>query len=171
MASDFNPLSLLSSPITGAFDLAGAKDQADAMKQASQLQAQAAQAALQFTEQKQAQAEQQAAPYLALGQQAVTQLPSIARQAPTYGAPAPYTTQPMATAPMTGSYKPQPTSLAGMAQPIMSGPMQTRPVTAQQVQGGGGAVLMQGPDGSTKQVPAEQVQFWQQRGARIVGGS
>ena len=38
MASNFNPLSLIAAPITGAFQYAGGKAQADAEKQASQTQ-------------------------------------------------------------------------------------------------------------------------------------
>lgn len=38
MADSFNPLSLISAPISGAFQYAGGKAQADAEKEASQLQ-------------------------------------------------------------------------------------------------------------------------------------
>ncbi len=37
-SSDFNPLSLITAPISGAFNYAGGKAQADATKQAAQLQ-------------------------------------------------------------------------------------------------------------------------------------
>ncbi len=134
--SSFNPLSLITAPISGAFGLAGSKAQADASKEAARLQAQGVQEGLDFLKGKQAKQETAAQPYLNLGGMAVGRLPQLAASGPSYGAPMPYQTQPRAQMPMAA----QP--MGAMAQP------------AAQPQGGGQVVTLRAPDGTTRQFPS-----------------
>lgn len=147
---------------------AAAALQSHAAGSAADLQAKAAEDALAFTKQKQA--EQQAAftPYQNLGAQAVGNLPSMARPMPLQWPPAPYTTQPGATRPA------MPTTLSGMGQPLLrSGPgpmVNTQPVgqpvtnSPQQPQ----MVTLQAPDGTQKSVPADQAAYYIAKGAKQV---
>ena len=175
MSSNFNPLSLLASPITGAFQLAGAKDQADAAKQAAQLQATAAQNALDWTKQQKAAQLAAYAPYSAVGQQAVAQLPGAVRPMPAGGPPPAYSGPPplayMGQGGQSGPATYQPPSNAPLSQ--IGAPQQAIPPTAAApvapgTPAGGAMVTLQAPDGTTKQVPQSQAQFYISRGAKQV---
>lgn len=174
MASNFNPLSLIASPITGAFQYAGAKKQADAAEQAAQLQATAAQNALDYTKQKQGEQLAAFAPYQAVSQAALAGGPPKAGASPT-----PYNVAP-GTLP---SASPQPTN-GGMPMSAMGGspsvpqtafttppaaPAGNPPAPVGPGGQGGAMVLLQAPDGSTKSVPAAQAQAWIAKGAKRVG--
>lgn len=149
--------------------IAAAKMTSGASKDASKAQADAAQQALDFTKEQKAKQEAAYAPFGALGQQAATMLPGLARQAPTQGPPAPYTTQPQATRPMP----PPPSIPQGMPPTASQGaplsavgqttmPMPTAaPLPAQAVPAGAGQpptgqmVTLRSPDGDVKQFPPE----------------
>lgn len=150
MPQGVDPLSLIASPITGAFQYAGAKKQADAAKKAAELQAAAAKEALDYT--KGVHNAQVAAfqPYQNVSNQALSALPGAVRGTPLAGPPAPYTTQSAATRPMASP-------LSAMGQPAMQAP------TA------GAMVLLQAPDGTQKSVPAEQAPMYIARGAKRLG--
>lgn len=131
-----------------------------AAEHGADLQAKAAQDALDFTKAQKAKQETAYAPFGALGQQAAGMLPGLARQAPTTGPPAPFTTQPRATAPMPQG---APLSQMGAPQPPLSQPF-----------GGGMSqtgqmVLLEAPDGSRKSVPQAQAAAYIAKGARQVG--
>ncbi len=135
--------------------VAAAKMGSSATKDAANLQADAAQQALDFTKQQKAAQEAHAAPYLALGGQAVANLPGAVRPTPTGGPPMPYGVAPgsMPQGQQTGysnasMMAPRPaygnssgSSLANMGGPPMAS---------------AGVVTLQAPDGSTRQVPAAQ---------------
>ncbi len=147
----------------GAFDAAGASKTANASKHGADLQAQGADRAETFLEGQKAKQEAAWAPYQQVSQQAVGMLPSLARQAPQMGAPAPYTTQPRATMPMQGAGTP----LSGMGQPMPAVAAQSGGTVA-----GGQTqpmVLLQAPDGSKKSVPQTQAQFYVSKGAKVIG--
>lgn len=90
MADDgFNPLSLISAPIQGAFQYAGGKAQADATKQASQLQEQFNEKALAAAQEQQQWQRGQYAnyltrlePYNQMGMQSGTTLTSLLGRSP-----------------------------------------------------------------------------------------
>jgi hypothetical protein len=149
-----------------------AKMSSGAAKDAAKMQSDAAQEALDFTKAQKAKQEAAYAPFGALGQQAVGVLPGIARQAPTMGAPAPYTTQPAATRPMP-SGMPQGAPLSAMGSPGAMAPQMggvAAPGAAQGVPAQPDAmVLLQAPDGSQKRVPAAQADQFIARGAKRIG--
>ncbi len=149
-----------------ATDLAGASKTAGAAEHGADLQAKAAQEALDFTKAQKAKQEAAYVPFGALGQQAALALPGLARQTPSVGAPAPYTTQPRATMP---AQQGAPLSLMGQPQggPQMPAVQPNRSMMPQG-QPSGQMVTLQAPDGTTQAVPVEKAQFYLQRGARRV---
>lgn len=149
-----DPVSLATAPITGAFQYAGAKKQAEAQTHAADLQAKAAQEALDYTKGQKKLQESAWAPYGAVGSQAASTLPSMIRQSPQMGAPAPYTTQPRATMPMQAASSP----LGAMGQAPMP-----------QVPQGGQMVMLQAPDGTQKSVPQDQARYYVSKGAKVIG--
>ncbi len=166
-SSSFNPLSLLAAPITGAFQLAGAKDQADAAKQAAQLQATAAQNALDWTKQQKTAQIAAYAPYAAVGQQAVSQLPGTVRPMPAGGPPPAYSGPPPLAymgqngQPGPATYTPPPSApLSQIGAPQQASQPAAAPT--------GAMVTLQAPDGSTKQVAAQDAAFYISRGAKQV---
>ncbi len=139
---------------------------AKAANHAADTQAKAAQEALDFAKAQKAKQEAAYAPFGALGQQAVGMLPGLARQAPTQGPPAPYTTQPRATAPMPQQPQGAPMSMmggVGAMAPAMGGQMAPGQPMQQPM------VTLAAPDGSQKQVPASQAPYFISRGAEQVG--
>lgn len=140
----FDPTALITAPITGAFNMAGSKKQAEA-----------AEDALNFAKQQKAQQATAAAPYLSLGQMAVGRLPNLAASGPTMGPPRPFSTQPNATAGAPLGQMGQPTA---PTQPPMGVAGQPPAM-----------VMVQAPTGETRQVPYAQAQQFVQRGAKIVG--
>lgn len=164
-AGDFNPLSLVGSGIGGIFQYAGAKKQADAQEKAASLQAASAQEALDFTKGQKAKQEVAAAPYLAVGQQAVANLSGAVRPGPSGPPPTPYSTAPggMPQGQQTGY------STLSMAQsPSAYGFAPKVPAPAAGP-AGGGMVTLQAPDGTTRSVPSNLVQSYISRGAKVVG--
>ncbi len=151
--SSFNPLSLVSSGIGGAFQYAAAKKQADAATHAADLQAKSAQEALDYTKGVKAAQTTAFAPYQAVGAQATAALPGAVRPMP-QGPPAPYGSQPRAVMPQA-----QPLSQLG----------QPPAPTANPSAPSGPMVLLQAPDGSQKQVPQAQAAMYIARGAKQVG--
>jgi len=157
---------LISAAIAAGGSVGAAALAAHGASSASDEQAQAAQAALDFAKQKQSEQLAQEQPYLALGQQAVAQLPNMVRPMPNYAMPTPY------------GYPQQPTSLSGMNQPLVRGPVQTtQPVAPPVMQGGAPSqaaqlnqqtVRLQAPDGSQRDVPVQQAQFYISKGAKRV---
>ncbi len=144
----------LTAGITGGSQVAGAALGAHGQGKAADEAAKGAQAALDFTKEQKAKQEAAYAPFASLGAQAAGQLPSIARQNPTMGPPAPYSTQPRATMPM------QAAPLGQIGQnPTMPPPM-SQP---------GQTVLLQAPDGSRKAVPANVADQLIARGAKRIG--
>jgi hypothetical protein len=166
MASGFDPLSLIASPITGAFQYAGAKEQADAQKQAAALQSQYAQEALDFTKGQKAKQEASAAPYLAVGQQAVGALPGAVRPMPTGAPPSPYAVAP------GGSSMGQQTGYSTLSMANAPSAYGMAPsASANGVPAGSTAVQMvrlQAPDGSVRQVPSNLVQPFIAKGAKVL---
>ncbi len=139
-----------------------AKASSSSAKHAADTQAAAAQDALDFTKAQKAKQEAAYAPFGALGQQAVGMLPGLARQAPVGGPPAPYTTQPRATAPMPQvNAQGAPMSMMGGPQPMPQGMPAQMPQQPM--------VTLAAPDGSQKQVPASQAPYFISRGAKQVG--
>lgn len=153
----FTGAAILGSALAAAGgSVAAAKMTSGASQNASDKSAAAAQEALDFTKGQKAKQEAAYAPFGALGQQAAGMLPGLARQAPSVGPPAAFTTQPRATAPM-----PQGAPLSQMGGPVGTG--------QQGLPQAGPMVLLQAPDGSQKSVPAAQAQMYIARGARQVG--
>ncbi len=160
----------------GAATTIAAHENAGAAKTAANDQATAAQNALAFTQSQKAKQEAAAAPYLSLGQMATANLPGAVRPQPAYGAPAPYTTQPNATRPaMSPAAMPlsaMGAATSGMPPPFPNGQTGQQgqpPVMGASPQMNAPMVTLQAPDGSTKQVPQSQAQFYVQRGAKVVG--
>lgn len=129
-----------------------AYESSSAQKDAANTALQGTQAGLDFLKAQKAKQEAAAAPYLALGQQATSMLPSAVRPSPVGGPPMPYTTQPRATMPSL--------PMSGFSAPQMP---QNAPLAASS-----GLVTLQAPDGSTRQVPQEQAQFYISRGAKAI---
>ena len=163
-SSGFNPLSLLTAPITGAFQYAGAKQQAAAQTHAADLQAQAAQNALDYTKSVKAAQTAAAAPYQALGTQATGMLPGAVRPTPLGAGPTPYSTRPN-----NGVAAPQGAPLSQIGQPAT-----TPTVAPPQAAAGGPMVTLQAPDGQTKQFSQAdaqrilQIKDAQGRSARVI---
>ncbi len=157
---------LIGAAVSGGAALGSAALQSHAAGKAADAQTKAAQEALDFAKAQKAKQEAAYAPFGALGQQAVGMLPGLARQAPVGGPPAPYTTQPRATAPMPQvNAQGAPMSMmggAGAMAPAMGGQM--APGQMQQPM-----VTLAAPDGSQKQVPASQAPYFISRGAKQVG--
>ncbi len=145
----------------GAFDAVGASKAANASEYGAQLQAQATQNALDFTKAQKAKQEAAYAPYGAIGQQAVSALPGAIRPNPTQGPPPTYSGPPplayMGQGGQPGPATYQPPSNAPLSQ--IGAPQQAS----------GPMVTLQAPDGSQKQVPQSQAQFYIAKGARQIG--
>lgn len=147
---------------TTAATVYAAKKSSDAAEHGADTQAAAAQEALDFAKGQKAKQETAYAPFGALGQQAAGMLPGLARQAPTSGPPAAYTTQPRATAPM-----PQSAPLSQLGGPIGTGQqgLPTMMPTSQ----AGPMVRLMAPDGSQRSVPQAQAQMYIAKGAKVIG--
>lgn len=143
----------LTAAITGGSQVAGAALNSHGQGKAADEAAKGAADALAFTKEQKAKQEAAYAPFAALGAQGAAMLPSVTRGMPTQGPPAPYSSQPRATMPMQGG----PLSQMGANQSM-----------APQVQPSG-MVLLQAPDGTQKQVPANVADKFIQRGAKRVG--
>ena len=187
--------SLIGTGVNALGSIFGAKTQANANEQASQLQAQTAQQALDWVKSQKAAQTTAWQPYQAIGQTALSNLPGLARQAPTQGPPAPYSTQPNATNPapgynpvtlstigQTATPPPSTTTSAGPSQPSnttqsSAAAMSALPSVLSQAMPSGTAstgatgpmVLLEAPDGTRKSVPAAQAQFYVSKGAKVVG--
>ena len=133
----------------GGASVAASKIASNASKNASNQAAAGTQAALDFTKDQKAKQEAAAAPYLSLGQMAASRLPGAVRPMPMGGPPMPYTTQSAATRP-------------SMPMSSFGAPNGSQPPAP------GGLVTIQAPDGSTRQVPSSQVQFFVSRGGKVV---
>lgn len=156
---------LITAGVTGGTALAGAAINASGQKTAANDQAAGAQAALDFTKGQKAKQEVAAAPYLAVGQQAVANLPGAVRPGPSGPPPTPYSTAPggMPQGQQTGY------STLSMAQsPSAYGFAPKAPAPAAGP-AGGGMVTLQAPDGTTRAVPSNLVQSYISRGAKVVG--
>lgn len=166
--ADFNPLSLIASPITGAFQYAGAKKQADAATHAADLQAAATQSALDFTKQQKAAQENAAAPYLAAGGNAASHLTGAIRPTPKGAPPSPYSVAPggmpqgqQQTGYSTSSLNAPASSAAYGFAPSSAAPMAAQPLAPQ----AGQMVTLRAPDGTTKSVSAAVAPAYIAKGA------
>ncbi len=133
--------------------VAAAKLNSGAAQNAADKQAAAAQEALDFTKGQKAKQEAAYAPFQQISQNALAN-PVAARGS--IGGPLS----------AMGSQQP-PSSMSAQ-----SGPMMPQAPTPQMPQGqgnGAGMVLLQAPDGSQKQVPQNQAQFFISRGAKQIG--
>lgn len=157
----------------GTATVVGEKLKANAAQHGSDTQAAAAQEALDFTKAQKAKQEAAYAPYAAVGQQAASTLPGLVRPAPVGGPPLPFASQPRPSGPsMQGS----PLSMMGQGMPnqTIGGGLSwaaggTPAPSGQPAPQGAQMVLLQAPDGTQKQVPANQAQFYISRGAKQVG--
>lgn len=163
---------------TAGASIYGATKSAGASTHAADIESAAAQQALDFTKAQKAKQEAAYAPYAAAGAQAASSLPGMVRPMPTGGPPAPYTSQFTATAPARplSAMGAAPAAVGpppGMMPPAQgmapAGPPQPGGVAPPAV-GQGQMVTMQAPDGTTRPIPKEQVQFYLQKGAKVVGG-
>lgn len=172
-SSDFNPLSLITAPVTGLFNFLGAGKQADAAKTAAQLQATATQNALDYTKQKQGEQQAAFAPYQALGAQAAGTLGSIVRPNPSGGPPPAFNGAPSmgympgGSAGMPASPQMAQSQMAPQGVPLSA--MGGQPPASSMPAPQGPTVLLQGPDGSQKRVPANVAQQYIARGAKQIG--
>jgi hypothetical protein len=136
--------------ISAGTDVAKAAISANAAKNAAKTQSAAADKSLAFQQGIYGQQQQNFAPYLAQGQNAVQQLGQRAAQpSPTFQPGRPTSFQSPPQTPMASLGQPQ----QGMA-----------PQGAQ-----GGLWTIQAPDGTTKQLPAQMAQQFVARGAKRVG--
>lgn len=175
----FTGAALLGAGIAAATGgIAAAKMTSGASTNAADLQAKAAQDALDFTKAQKAKQEAAWQPFANVSGQAATVLPGLVRPNPTGGPPPAYAGPPPLPymgAPGGGQppAAPQGAPLNAMGQPPpMAAPSAMTPPGAPNAAGGapqGQMVMLQAPDGSTKSVPAAQAQFYIQRGAKQVG--
>ena len=143
---------------------------ANASESNANTQAAAAQAALDFTKAQKAKQEAAFAPYQAISQNALAAPPA---QRMVGSAPAPYSSQPNSTMPMPNQAPPMGgggggSTLLGMASPQAGAQASPQPPQSQQA-GSGPMVLLQAPDGSQKQVPAQLAPAYIARGAKQIG--
>ncbi len=155
-------LALAGTGAAAAVQAHGANVAADAATHGADLQSKAAQEALDYAKGQKAKQEAAWAPYAAASQNAVGQLAGATRTNP--GA---YTGQPFGIPqgqPQQGS------TLMNMGNmqppmPMAGGGAGMPPQTPQ----GGQMVTLQAPDGTSKQMPANQAQFYISRGAKAIG--
>jgi hypothetical protein len=107
------------------------------------------------------------APYLATGNSANARMTSLLGlpASPTSTAPS-VTYQPSATSTGAGATIGAPTASVTTGPPL---PRASDGSTPPPASPSGPPVMMRGLDGSTKQIPPEQVQYWQSKGAQVVG--
>ncbi len=150
----------------GTATTVAAHEAASGAEGAANINASAAQQALDFTKAQKAKQEAAYAPYAAVGQQAISQLPGAVRPMPTQGPPGAYAGPPP-LAYMGQGGRPGPATYA----PPQNAPLSQigAPMAGGTTAPGGTMVLLQAPDGSQRSVPQAQAQAYIAKGARVIG--
>jgi hypothetical protein len=146
----------------------GARNAANAAKDAAKMQQQSAREALDFSKGIYEDTRRMQAPWVSAGQGAIgelARLSGIPMVPQPLSAVAASPTAQVRTPPFVPERSAMPRSLATIAQPQIIGTGHAPPT----MRGGSSYIQMQAPDGSIRPVAAEQAAQWEARGARRVG--